>query len=89
MKPRSDQTRPSTSVRLSFAPVVPDGKLTTVVKNGCIRRAGGLIFCSGDWLSLADSAIPQLVPQNTEHQARHAPHYVRRFRPGTRGAAGQ
>ncbi|MEM7214328.1 MAG: L-dopachrome tautomerase-related protein [Pseudomonadota bacterium] len=69
--------------------MAPDGTLTTVVKDDRIRWADGLSFGPDGWLYLADSAIPHIVLQNAEHHQANAPYYIWRFKPGTRGAAGQ
>lgn len=67
----------------------PEGKLSTVVKDKRIRWADGLTFGPDGWLYLADSAIPELVWQNAEHDTQAGPYYIWRFKPGTSGAAGQ
>ncbi|MGI9352201.1 MAG: L-dopachrome tautomerase-related protein [Rhizobiaceae bacterium] len=69
--------------------MAPNGTLTTIVKDDRIRWADGLKFGPGGWLYLADSAIPHVVLQNADYHKKHAPYYVWRFRPGTKGAAGQ
>ncbi len=69
--------------------MAPDGSLRTIVKDNRIRWADGLSFGPNGWLYLADSAIPHLVLQNADHIAEQAPYHIWRFRPETRGAAGQ
>ena len=69
--------------------MAPDGKLTTIVKDDRIRWADGLAFGPDGWLYLADSAIPRIVLQNADYHREHAPYYIWRFQPGTKGAPGQ
>ena len=67
----------------------PDGTLRTVIRDSRIRWADGLSFGPDGWLYLADSAIPELVLQSSDHHKAAAPYTIWRFRPGSTAPAGQ
>ena len=66
-----------------------NGTLRTLVRSPRIRWADGLSFGPDGWLYLADSAIPELVLQTSEHIEQQAPYQIFRFQPGFAGIAGQ
>lgn len=66
----------------------PTRELTTLLRSSRIRWADGLSFGPDGWLYLADSAIPELVLQTSEHIREQAPYYIYRLQPGAVGVAG-
>lgn len=66
-----------------------DGRLQTLIRSPQIRWADGLSFGPDGWLYLADSAIPELVLQTSEHIEQQGPYRIFRFQPGSPGIAGQ
>jgi sugar lactone lactonase YvrE len=63
--------------------------LKTLVKDPRIRWADGLSFGPGNWLYLADSAIPEMVLRSKAHIKSRGPYYIFRFRPGSAGIPGR
>ena len=66
-----------------------EGNLKTLVKSPRVRWADALCFGPDGWLYLADSAIPDLVLQSSQHIAQQGPYRVFRFQPGHAGVPGQ
>lgn len=65
-----------------------NGRLQTLIRSPQIRWADGLSFGPDGWLYLADSAIPELVLQTSEHIEQQGPYRIFRFQPGSPGIAG-
>ena len=68
--------------------VDPERSLRTLVKSPRIRWADALSFGPDGWLYVADSAIPELVLQSSEHINQQGPYRIFRFKPGFSGIAG-
>lgn len=61
--------------------VDPQGGLSTVIRSSRIRWADGMAFGPDGWLYVADSALPELVLQTSDHIRSQAPYFIFRFNP--------
>jgi sugar lactone lactonase YvrE len=66
----------------------PERGLRTLIKSPRIRWADALSFGPDGWLYVADSAIPELVLQTSEHIRQQGPYRIFRFKPGFAGIPG-
>ena len=69
--------------------VSPQRKLSTLIQAPQIRWPDALSFGPDGWLYVADSALPELILQSTEHIQEQGPYRVFRFQPGVNGVPGQ
>lgn len=68
--------------------VDPSGELHTVLRSKKIRWPDALSFGPDGYLYVADSALPELILQSTEHIRAAGPYGVFRFQPGHEGVPG-
>ncbi len=64
-------------------------ELQTIIQSSKIRWPDGLSFGPDGYLYLADSALPELILQSTDHIKAEAPYQIYRFKPGYEGVPGQ
>lgn len=68
--------------------IAPDGRRETLVRSARIRWADDLSYGPGDWVYLADSAIPEQMLRSKRHIRASAPYFIFRFRAGIDGIPG-
>lgn len=69
--------------------IEPDKDLSTLIQSRRIRWPDALSFGPNGYLYVADSALPELVLQSTEHIKAQGPYRIFRFKPGVEGVPGQ
>ena len=73
----------------SISVVSPEQELTTLINSPKLRWPDGLSFGPDGYLYIADSALPELILQSSEHIEAKGPYRVFRFSPGAEGVPGQ
>lgn len=69
--------------------VDPDEGLSTLIQSRRIRWPDALSFGPDGYLYLADSALPDIILQSSEHIQAKGPYRIFRFKPGFEGVPGQ
>lgn len=67
----------------------PDEGLSTLIQSPEIRWPDALSFGPENYLYVADSALPELILESTEHIKAQGPFRIFRFQPGFEGVPGQ
>lgn len=79
-----------TDVEHSSVFVVDNAReLRTLIHSSKMRWPDALSFGPDGYLYVADSALPELILQSSEHIEANGPYHVFRFRPGAEGVPGQ
>ena len=67
----------------------PDKKLKTLIKDPRLRWPDGLSFGPDNWLYISDSALQDVMFKSKKYIRSKARYFIFRFKPGSRGIAGQ